>query len=857
MANPLDLEQFRRDASQLFAKLESDLFSVTDSAKLLAERMKDVTLETRKGFENTTSVKNSLSETLSLASRLGTEYIKQERVTEKIQKNQDALTFIGQKLAAETANYVAQMNAASKATRSIADIEADINTALNDSDRNRRKAALSRITTEERRIYLLTKQIETLNEEKKVLDEVNDNLEDGNTIVKNTAARASALAKVFDQISRIPYLKNFMDFKKVADEFDKGFRPGLASLGSELKKAFTNPLFLGLLAITGIIAGIKAMIKLTFEYDKIITDVANNLGESVESSRSLVDNFREISNEGNKVVGALDSAFLSVKNQAAALLELQDTLQTNALFSNQMIQNEILLTKQMKLSKEEAAGIQKFSLLTGKSAESILDNAIAQNKTAISYKKIISDISKVNGEISVMYKNNPELIARAVIEANKLGVSLEQTQRISKSLLDFETSIGAELEAELLTGKRFNFEKARALALDGKSVEATKELLDQMGGLEGLTKLNVIQRERLANAIGMSADELTTAAREQAILNRLGFENKKALEERYEALRRNNDQAGIAALQAEAAKKEGGELLLKDIARANLQDRFNESVERLKQLFTETLSGPLTGILNGMVKFLSNTTALKAVFSALLGLATGIAVAITIASGGANALAAAGIAAATGLGTYAMISSGSEEKDNRPLTPNIVKSQAPETPAAKQTTLEESDLAKRAAAMPVKDAVLAPSDNNYIQTNNKVAKADKKDFVITTPDLGGLSRIKKEDDDKRFGRMEQVINRMASSKIEGVASQIEIPKLEIVAPVQAVNPNTETKLPDQYAPVPRTDMASQAENRRDNRRNNESDNSDRKEVVENRIVLTLDTIPVAVAQNKVHYPRFS
>ena len=305
------------------------------------------------------------------------------------------------------------------------------------------------------------------------------------------------------------------------------------------------------------------------------------------------------------------------------------------------------------MSADEATGIQKLSLLTGQSAEKILQTSLSQNKTAISYRKVISEIAKINAETSVAYKNNPELIAKAVIQANKLGMSLEQTQKIAKSLLDFETSIGGELEAELLLSQRFNFEKARALALDGKSAEAAAELLNQIGGMNSLTQMNVIQRERVAAAIGLSADELSTAAKEQAVLNALGVENRKALEERYEILRANNDQAGLARLQQEAATKEGGKLLLQDIARANLQQRFNESMEQLKQVFTE-LSTALIPVLEKIGKMLSNTTMLKIVMASIAAIAAAIATSMVIATGGAALVGAA--AAVAGVGTYALMS---------------------------------------------------------------------------------------------------------------------------------------------------------------------------------------------------------
>jgi hypothetical protein len=325
-------------------------------------------------------------------------------------------------------------------------------------------------------------------------------------------------------------------------------------------------------------------------------------------------------------------------------------------------------------------------LLTGKSTDAILESAIRQNKTAMSYRKLITEIAKVNSEISVMYKNNPDLIAKAVIEANKLGISLEQSKQISKSLLDFESSISGELEAELLTGRRFNFEKARALALDGKSVEAAKELIDQMGGLNGLTKLNVIQRERLAAAIGLSAEELTKSAREAEILKNLGYENRNALEEQYELLRQRNDKEGLAALMAAARKKEGGEILLQDIARASVQQRFEESVLKLKEIFTEITAGPLIKMMEGIADTLSNTDKLKGILnsiSIILGLmavrSAVIAANMIIATGGINLASAAilGGAAISGYAAYKTDDIMSEDTDVLPTTPGAVQPPTP------------------------------------------------------------------------------------------------------------------------------------------------------------------------------------
>jgi 3-hydroxyisobutyrate dehydrogenase-like beta-hydroxyacid dehydrogenase len=52
-----------------------------------------------------------------------------------------------------------------------------------------------------------------------------------------------------------------------------------------------------------------------------------------------------------------------------------------------------------------------------------------------------------------------EALGEAVIKAQKFGINLEQAESIASKLLDFESSIEAELSAELLTGKNLNLEK--------------------------------------------------------------------------------------------------------------------------------------------------------------------------------------------------------------------------------------------------------------------------------------------------------------------------------------------------------------------------------------------------------------
>jgi poly-gamma-glutamate capsule biosynthesis protein CapA/YwtB (metallophosphatase superfamily) len=91
------------------------------------------------------------------------------------------------------------------------------------------------------------------------------------------------------------------------------------------------------------------------------------------------------------------------------------------------------------------------------------------------------DIQEGIAELSAVQQLNAgrstEEMARQVFQAKLLGASQSQLESASSSLLDFESSIGAEMEAELLTGKQLNLEAARAAALAGDQGKLAEELV--------------------------------------------------------------------------------------------------------------------------------------------------------------------------------------------------------------------------------------------------------------------------------------------------------------------------------------------------------------------------------------------
>jgi len=109
-----------------------------------------------------------------------------------------------------------------------------------------------------------------------------------------------------------------------------------------------------------------------------------------------------------------------------------------------------------------------------------------------------------------------EGLAQAAVEAAKVGGSLSATMKAAESLLDFETSLTNEYEAQVLTGKTLNLERARQLALEGDIGKLTTEISKQIGSVGDIGKMNAIAKQSLADSIGISVGDLLKISRGEA-----------------------------------------------------------------------------------------------------------------------------------------------------------------------------------------------------------------------------------------------------------------------------------------------------------------------------------------------------
>ena len=143
-------------------------------------------------------------------------------------------------------------------------------------------------------------------------------------------------------------------------------------------------------------------------------------------------------------------------------------------------------------------------------------NAAIIGQAGVTPSVVLQDIAQNTEFFATFAKEGGDNILRAAIAAKSLGSELGTVSGIAESLLDFESSIEAQLEASLLLGRQINLDRARQLFFVGKTEQGLQEVLKQVGSEAEFTRLLPIQRQKLASAVGLNVEQLSRLVRNNA-----------------------------------------------------------------------------------------------------------------------------------------------------------------------------------------------------------------------------------------------------------------------------------------------------------------------------------------------------
>ena len=712
-----------KDLPNLLQEAKSELADMNGTATNLYEQLRGVTMEikgqitplgeARKGFRDITKAADAL--------------LKDEQAIEKLNLKQ--LNTIKQKAVQAKADIVAGAERLLNQNDAVKAIEKEIaaNAALG--------ATQAELDTY--KAQLIQKSTKLSDEEKAILAAANDNNSVLDEIIKKATDRAneeeriekaaSGYSKTAEFIGSIPGLKAFAKpFEKAAQAAKDAAREHKSSL--EIAAAASKEI-----GKSAIVQGLSLAAVFNFVKDAIFgvnaaqVELGKQFGISSDKAKEMYTNL-------SAVGVATGDNLMTAKNLMGAQSQLASIMGTQAGFSKEQLISQTELTKRVGIQEQSAAKLGRLSMSSGISTQDALTAINKQNvalrlQTGITLdnRGVIEEVAQVDGQLAANYANNPKLIAKAVMQTRKLGINLKQAAKMASGMLDFESSINKEMEAEMLIGRDLNLDKARQLALSGDAAGAAALMRKEVGGIAEFNAMNVIQQEALAQAVGMTGDELANSLVQEQNLNKLGGKQKKALQEQVKLLRSQGKVKEANALMSAAGNEKELAAAQKKISMENqLMAAKDMLIEKVSMLITQ--NGGLEAIVGNIVDFFSSLPTKLGLIKNILAGVVGIMVAFKIASLGA-AVAQALIAA----GAIATASAVSMGFGIAAVIGGIV---AGGLALSAMTSDAESS---------IKDGVIGPGGETIVSGPKGSVSVDKDDSMVVGTNLFGKSKGKGAD----------------------------------------------------------------------------------------------------------------
>ena len=335
---------------------------------------------------------------------------------------------------------------------------------------------------------------------------------------------AEKISKATVTLSTDSFQTLLEEVKTLDNEFDQLIDKG-KKYGAILKDSVARSVALRA-AVVGVAASFA---KDVFDSAK---DVRQELGLSTVESAKF--GFQITRNA--KLLGILGGNAEEVKNFSVAIAKEFGNIGN---LTDDVLKQFVDISAATGLTGENAAklvnsimSIQGGTLETSLNTIKVFENLARAE--GVSSKLVLEDVAE-DAELFATYaKEGGKNLAEAALQSRKLGISLSTVSQMAEKLLEFESSIESQMEAQVILGRSLNLDKARELALMGNLEGLQAEVLKQVGSQAEFEAMLPIQRKALADAIGTSVADLGRMVRGEDTSAQLAEKRAAAEEKRGE-----------------------------------------------------------------------------------------------------------------------------------------------------------------------------------------------------------------------------------------------------------------------------------------------------------------------------------
>ena len=306
----------------------------------------------------------------------------------------------------------------------------------------------------------------------------------------------------------IPNVKALAESIRLLTDESNNLQSGLESL-SELQERQNAVFLAGVKSATFLLEREKDLTKafgMTAKASALLSAQYSKTAQDIGISDELMNKYRL---SVNKILPGMSANIKKTGEYGKSLFRTNDFLQ-----------------QYIGLTGEQTNALTLAAAATGTDLETSVNRTaeLAEQMTKITgetdtFQTMIEGVANTSLTLRMEYSKFPGSLEVATLKARRLGMSMSDIDQSAKHLLNIEESVGKELEYQLISGKRLVDNQGKSLTnklreakLSGnplKQAEAMTEILTSQSDI--IEHGNYLQKESLANALGLTAEQLVGA----------------------------------------------------------------------------------------------------------------------------------------------------------------------------------------------------------------------------------------------------------------------------------------------------------------------------------------------------------
>jgi hypothetical protein len=287
-----------------------------------------------------------------------------------------------------------------------------------------------------------------------------------------------------------------------------------------------------------------------------------------------------------KLAQGLGISHDNAKKYGTSLKSIVPTLNQNNKMGDVYYQGLVavqkVMTTNLGLTADQAEEYTYYATQQGKNAASALlstqaiSNALDPSGDMGYFKIASAGVAKAGSTIQLQYGKLSGNLELAVLKAHSLGLEVKHLAQMGTHLLDIESSIGDELEYQLLSGHRLTDASGKSLTnayrtatMQGKAsdqADIMNKLLEDEGDV---LNNNLFARQQMAKLMGIEEGELSRALQKKKLLEKSGAEH--LFKFKGDELRQQAEAAGLTAKAVDELMKMEDNRTADEIMREELE----------------------------------------------------------------------------------------------------------------------------------------------------------------------------------------------------------------------------------------------------------------------------------------------